>query len=203
VNDVTERLKELIRTGDLEPGQRLQQIALANLLGVSRTPVREALVRLEHEGLVVMSPGRGHMVMSLTIQDIEQIQELRLIVEPAAARLAVTRASAGQISRLLACQNRHEALSDSDQAHPDVALEVHRLLLAPCQNRLMMQTLELAWSHTENRRAFEEQVPARISGSQLVHDHRQIVDAFAQRDADAVERLMRLHIADQRSDHHC
>src|SRR5690242_713975 len=82
------RLQASIRSGELRPGQRMRESELANLLNVSRTPIREAIRRLSSEGLVVLGPSRGMMVAELDKQQVRELYSLRATVEGAAARLA-------------------------------------------------------------------------------------------------------------------
>ena len=78
-------LRKAILKGELQPGERLMEIALANRLGVSRTPVREAIRMLEHEGLVVMKPRRGAQVAKITEQELNDVLEVRKSLEMLAA----------------------------------------------------------------------------------------------------------------------
>ena len=84
-------LREAILKGDLEPGERLMEISLANRLGVSRTPIREAMRKLELEGLVVMVPRRGAQVASITEKDLKDVLEVRTSLEVLATELACER----------------------------------------------------------------------------------------------------------------
>lgn len=78
---VFQTLREAILTGDIEPGERLMEIHLANQLGVSRTPIREAIRKLELEGLVVMTPRKGAIVASITEEDLKEVLEVRVVLE--------------------------------------------------------------------------------------------------------------------------
>ena len=88
---VCETLREAIRDGILEPGERLMEIQIAEELGVSRTPVREAIRKLELEGYVVMLPRRGTYVANLSIKDINEVYEIRASIDALAAGLAAER----------------------------------------------------------------------------------------------------------------
>ena len=93
-------LREAILRGDLEPGERLMEIALANRLGVSRTPIREAIRKLELEGLVVMIPRRGAQVASITKKDLQDVLEVRSSLEVLATELACERITPEQLDSL-------------------------------------------------------------------------------------------------------
>ena len=84
-------LRQAILTGELQPGERLMEIALANRLGVSRTPVREAIRKLELDGLVVMMPRRGAHVAQITEKDLNEVLEVRIGLEEMAVRFACQR----------------------------------------------------------------------------------------------------------------
>ena len=99
VDDVHEALLERIVAGDLPPGTRLRQEALAEELGVSRTPLREALVRLASEGLVAFMPNRGATVALRDFTDMQQAWRARLVIEPGAARLAAELRAADSVER--------------------------------------------------------------------------------------------------------
>jgi GntR family transcriptional regulator of vanillate catabolism len=91
------RLRDLILSGDLAPGERLSELALVDRMGVSRTPVRAALARLEHEGLVDALPGGGYAVRSFSLCDVNDAIEIRGALEGLAARLAAERGAAPEI----------------------------------------------------------------------------------------------------------
>src|ERR1700712_4920 len=97
---VSEELREAILSGEFGPGERLRTAMLATRFGSSRTPVREALVQLEGEGLVDIEPRRGALVRSFASTDLIDLYEIRALLEPAAAARAALRASANQLARL-------------------------------------------------------------------------------------------------------
>lgn len=100
VDEAARALREAILDGRLRPGQRLLQDRLAEMLGVSRTPIREALQRLEREGLVRSVGRQGMVVAQLAAQDIEEIYDVREVLEGLAARLAASRISQAQLNTL-------------------------------------------------------------------------------------------------------
>ena len=93
-------LRQAILKGELKPGERLMEIALAEKLGVSRTPIREAMRKLELEGLVVMIPRRGAQVANITEKDLNDVLEVRIALENVAIEKACTRMSEGDMGRL-------------------------------------------------------------------------------------------------------
>ena len=94
---VFENLREAILEGELKPGQRLMEVQLAEQLGVSRTPVREAIRKLELEGLVIMLPRKGAYVANMSLKDIIDVLEIRASLEGLAASLAAQRMSSDDI----------------------------------------------------------------------------------------------------------
>ena len=103
-------LRRAILKGELEPGERLMEIALANKLGVSRTPIREAIRKLELEGLVVMIPRKGAEVARITEKDLRDVLEVRTSLEKLAIELACDRITEDDIHDLkLACKNFEES----------------------------------------------------------------------------------------------
>ena len=97
---VFQTLRQAILRGTLQPGERLMEIHLAQKLGVSRTPVREAVRKLESEGYVVMIPRKGTYVASLSIQDVNDVFEIRSALEGMAAYYAALRASEEEIQQV-------------------------------------------------------------------------------------------------------
>ena len=97
---VCETLRDAIRSGILKPGERLMEIQLAEELGVSRTPVREAIRRLELEGYVIMMPRRGTYVANLSIRDVNEVFEIRTSLESLSSGLAAERITDDELERL-------------------------------------------------------------------------------------------------------
>lgn len=195
VEGVHERLLEMISVGSLPPGSRLHQGRLAEQLEVSRTPVREALLRLEREGLVYSLPGRGMFVREVSPEDVREVYEVREVLEPFAARLACQRASARDLSALESIQRRHERSYPQDlRVAFRSNMELHTGLARACGNRLVLRFLESVWHQDANIRVFAFQMrdPAIVAG--MVQEHREIVEAFKARDGARVEELLRSHI---------
>ena len=150
-NIVTAKIREAILAGDLKPGETLIERRLAQLLGVSKTPVREALIVLASSGLVVSSPKRGVSVRELNAVDVKQIYELRLLLEPWAAARTTERASAPVVKRIRTalndCEKLHESEHDDqlDNARSRMLSlanrAFHRELYEGCGNGLVVRRL--------------------------------------------------------------
>lgn len=195
VDEIHARLLEMISMGRLPPGTKLHQNGLAMELGVSRTPIREALLRLEREGMVTTQPGRGMFVKGVHRAEIRELYEARGTVEPVVARMACERATAKDVTAIESLQRRHERRYPTEIAHAFRSnLELHTLIVRPCGNQPLLRFLEGVWHQDAAFRIFAFYARDPETTSAMVREHRQIVDAFAAADAAAVEKLLRRHI---------
>jgi DNA-binding GntR family transcriptional regulator len=195
VDEIHTRLLDMISMGRLPLGTKLHQNRLAEELGVSRTPIREALLRLEREGMVYTQPGRGMFVKGVQRAEIRELYEARGTVEPVVARMACGRASAKDVAAVVAIQERHEATYPTDVAQAFRSnLELHTQLVRPCGNKPLLRFLEGIWHQDAAFRifAFYARDPEMTVG--MVQEHRLIVDAFRAADGGAVEKLLERHI---------
>jgi DNA-binding GntR family transcriptional regulator len=205
---VLDAVKRAILAGELRPGQSLVETELAQLLGVSKTPVREALKTLAGAGLVTMSAYRGATVRAIDPASAAAIYDLRLLLEPEAVRRAVGRgaaeagpiqASPVQASPVQASwAGAHAALEASDaatdQAQRSLAnREFHRALYLACGNSLLVKTLDNLRDQTALVSALSwEQAP---SWQQEAAEHQAILAAARRGAATEAEALLRAHIA--------
>jgi DNA-binding GntR family transcriptional regulator len=195
VERVHERLEEMIATSELKPGSRLLQTQLAEQLGVSRTPIREALLQLEREGLVFTVPGRGMFVKSVTPTEILEIYAVRLLLEPYAARRACERATADDVARVQALQRQLEQPQTDMTQTLRVNAELHRALISACGNRVIIRILAGFWAQDQARRIYALQMSSNPPAvRQMEAEHAAITAAFGKRDAGRVEQLVREHI---------
>jgi DNA-binding GntR family transcriptional regulator len=195
VDQVHADLLERIVAGELPAGSRLRQEALAAELGVSRTPLREALARLVSEGLVEFVPNRGATVTRRDFADMEQAWRARLVLEPGAARLAAERRDAQEVERMREAVRRQREVADDVTASFAVNREFHIALAGASGNRHLLRFAELLWLSRIGVPIFARQ--ARHSSRVLLwaHDHEAITDAVAEGSAARAERLTRAHIA--------
>jgi DNA-binding GntR family transcriptional regulator len=200
---VLDAIKRAILAGELRPGQGLVETELAQLLGVSKTPVREALKTLAGAGLVTMSAYRGATVRAIDPASAAAIYDLRLLLEPEAVRRAVGRgaaeASLVQASTVQASwASAHAALQASDaatdQAQRSLAnREFHRALYLACGNSLLVKTLDDLRDQTALVSALSwEQAP---SWQQEAAEHQAILAAARRGAATEAAALLRAHIA--------
>ena len=147
-----DRIRALILSGDVAPGTRLGQVDLAERLGVSRTPVREALRRLTGEGLVEFQDQRGFRVADIAIDDVVRRLEVRLLLEPGAARLAAERAHDGGPRPPVRGRRARAPRARRAIAAHDASREFHVLVAAATHNRELVGAIEALWLIEVGRR---------------------------------------------------
>jgi DNA-binding GntR family transcriptional regulator len=190
---VLEAVKHAILAGELKPGQSLVETELAQLLGVSKTPVREALKTLAGAGLVTMSPYRGATVREIDLGTAAAIYDLRLLVEPEAVGRAV-RAAAAADHWAQARAALDASAAAGDQAQRSLAnRDFHRALYLGCGNSLIVKVLDDLRDQTALVSALSwQQAP---SWEQEAAQHRAILAAAQAGDAERAAGLLREHIA--------
>ncbi len=194
VDDVILAIRAAVLKGDFTPGRRLSEPELARQLGVSRTPVREALRSLEREGLVQRTPGRGIAVVKITPEDVDEIYTIKSVLEGVAVRLACQRASDKEIERLYRFTDDMQALAEKDDigAYAAVSREFHAALIRAARSRRLSEVYRIVDAPIQRLRVFALAQPGRPRAS--VREHRAILDAIARRDPEAAETLIRAHV---------
>lgn len=195
VDQVHAELLGRIVAGELPPGSRLRQEALADELGVSRTPLREALARLVSEGLVEFVPNRGATVASRDFSDMEEAWRARLVIEPGAARLAAERREPAAIERMGLSVVRQRSVADDVTASFALNRDFHLALVAASGNTHLLQFSELLWLSRIGVPIFARQARDRDQVLAWADDHAAIAEAVAAGSAARAERLTRDHIA--------
>jgi len=193
----TELIRNAIVEGKLEPGRRLKEEELARELGLSRTPIREALLLLQAEDLVVATPNRGAVVRAHDAEELEDLYDLRALLEGHAARRAAERISRPVIAALRASCDRFAAVEADDVSGlVRENLDFHNAILDAAGSArlawMVRKVIKQPLVYNSYRWYSPEQM--RIS----VRYHRRIVAAFAAGDADAAELLMREHVLEAR-----
>lgn len=189
---VYDSLRDAISDGRIGVGERVREEEIARNLGVSRTPVREALQRLHQRGLLVFGAGRGLMVAELSQHQVLQLYAMREILEGSAARFAAQHADAADISILFRLQK------DLADAKPDALLLVtlnrrfHQAIYEAAHNQYLLQTLNMLHDSLALLHNATFRVPSRRAESD--EEHRRIVVAIEKRDPDAAEEAAREHI---------
>jgi len=202
-NVVIDRLRDMIIQGDLRAGEWLRQERLARELGVSHTPIREALKQLEVEGLVEHVPYRGVRVIEFSINDVEDIYTMRSALEGLATAAAAAHLTDDELTEI---RRIHEAMvaiamPTTPQALQDLRelnRQFHRLIILGSHRTHLMRTLEQIWSWFPTMLWSQFALKADASAPERVdadnRDHEMIVRALEAHDPEAAERLMRMHI---------
>jgi DNA-binding GntR family transcriptional regulator len=174
-------------------GERLQDRVLAQMLGVSRTPVREALQRLASEGFVENVPRLGLVVAEITSQDIEDIYVMRIALEGLAARLAAERASTSEIEAMTALNEQIAEATERGDVAAMTALNkrFHETIYGAARNPRLANLLDTFHDAVQRFRWSTLSVPERAR--ETIEEHRQVVEAIRTRNAAEAERLARLH----------
>lgn len=187
-------LRAAIVSAELEPGRRLSENELAELLGVSRTPVREALARLRDERLVAIVPQLGTFVTLISPAAVEDAAFVREALECAAIRRTVERADETGLADLqanLAAQERAEQRGDTD-AFDALDDALHRLLAQLSGHEIAWTLARRANGHLDRVRGLSLPEPGYLG--EMVAEHRELVAAVAAGDADRAEEAMRHHL---------
>lgn len=186
------RLRDEIADGTLVPGQALRQEELAARLGVSRSPLREALRQLQAQGLIVYEPNRGAVVSALTPDDIRQIYEIRRLLEPAVLRLAIPKLTPEHIARARATLLALPAIKDRAERFRQHWI-FHKGLY-DAANRPRLVTLIEDHYVRMNRLPRREGKTFKRLAQQNLRDDRILLQACARRDVRAAERAMLAHL---------
>jgi DNA-binding GntR family transcriptional regulator len=189
-----EALRERILRGDFPDGEPLRQDALADELGVSRIPVREALRQLEAEGLVTFSPHRGAVVSSLSLEAIQELFELRTEIESDLLGRAIPSMTKEQLERACDVLDEFEDALQAGEASRWGPLNwhFHAALYAPARRDFTMGVLQKLHQHSD--RYFRMQVLLARGGAKANEEHREIAAAVAEKDVAAATALMKAHI---------
>ena len=189
---VRDNLRRAIVAGALAPGERLVQTDLAERMGVSVTPLREALRDLVGEGLVRLDPHRGATVREVDVDEAREVYELRLVLEPMAARLAAERATEEEIAAAERLQAAMDAETDP-QRGLQLNQDFHLLLIDAARSPQLAGILRGLRAVS----AIHLAAAAREGGYQVGtrnRDHHEILAALRRRDAEAAGRLMADHL---------
>ncbi len=187
-------LLDQIQSGDLAPGTVLAEVEQAARLGVSRTPLREALGRLAADGLVVQQSPRVTVVSDIDVADIRALFEVRRALEETAARLAATRADA-DVFAALAVEFASVGALDRDEGRDAYYALIARFdaqLDAAIENDYLTSALRGIRTHLVRVRRLARDIPERLAAS--VAEHRLIASAIADRDADLAAHATHVHL---------
>ncbi len=204
VEQACEILRERIRLGEIPPGTRLRQEVLAEELGISRTPLREAMRLLAADGLVVLEPNRGAVVVELSHDDRVAFWEARLALEPAAARMGAQRRAASGVAAMeaaIADQRASVEAAIADQRASMVGDQgfaanraFHLALVASAGNPHLDRFAEALWVRAVGAAIYATQASDSSVVAAYADQHAAILAAIMSGDADRAESLTREHI---------
>ena len=189
---VKEQIRGAIQSGRYKPGERIRETEVAKWLEVSRTPVREALRRLESEGLLTFVSWRGVIVAELDRQQVNELYVMREVLEGAAARLAARHIDDAEIDLLEALLERGSQVEDDPDKLAELNRQFHEIIYAAAHNRYLIQTLEQMRNSLALLQGTTFSVPGRAAI--VASEHNKILKAIRKRDPDAAEHAARVHI---------
>ncbi len=191
---VFKEIEHAILVGEIADGAPLTELSLSEALGVSRTPVREALRQLEHDGLVKSTPNKGVVVVGLSDKDIDDIYMIRMMIEGLAARLAAQNITDDEIKELGEIVELQEFYASKDDSGHVKQLDssFHDTLYSICRSRPLARILTQFHNYIQKQREMSIRSAGRAKAA--VAEHRKIFDAIAAHDADNAEKYAREHI---------
>jgi DNA-binding GntR family transcriptional regulator len=192
---VYRELREAICDSRLVPNERLVQNALADHLGLSRTPVRDALLRLSQEGLVRALPWRGGFTVSpFTVREVLDIYDVRLPLEVLAVREAAGRHTAVELARLREMNQRIAEGAGRLAEQYQLNQQLHAGIVAPSDNEVLKRMLTQLWSMPSSLRMYYVQVAAGEPSEDMVAQHAAIIDALERGDVEAAAGRLQQHL---------
>lgn len=190
-------LRRAILRGELKPGERLMEIQLANKLGVSRTPIREAIRKLELEGLVLMIPRKGAEVAEITEKNLRDVLEVRCALEELAVQLACERIDRDKLRDLHAAAEHFRGMLDSDDitAIGEADEAFHDVIFASTGNERLIQLLNNLREQMYRYRI--EYLKKKECHPQLLEEHAAIMKSIEEHDKEKATQITIRHIANQ------
>jgi DNA-binding GntR family transcriptional regulator len=195
-SSVANAVRRMIVDGELEPGERINEVHLSQQLGVSRTPLREALGRLAHEGALDTVPRIGHFVRPLTVDEIEQLYQIRPLLDPEALRLAGLPPTE-KIERL---RELNESITAADDDLDEVISaddDWHIELVSDCPNKILIDLIQQFMRRTRRYEVTLMREKGNVSAATT--NHRSIIAALKRRDLDAACKALRANLESGRA----
>ncbi|MFA5536537.1 MAG: GntR family transcriptional regulator [Bacillota bacterium] len=191
---VFETMREAIIKGSLAPGERLMEVQLAEELGVSRTPVREAIRKLELEGLVAMIPRKGAYVADYSIKDITEVFEIRAALESFAAGLACERATEQELDELRILADRVWEMAKNNDLKNIIQVDTdfHERIYQSSRNSRLIQMLSNLREQIHRFRSTSLASPGRLQDT--LEEHKGLVEAIVERNMPLAQRLALEHV---------
>jgi len=191
-------LREAILKGELKPGERLMELQLAAKLGVSRTPIREAIRMLEQEGLAVTIPRKGAEVAKMTEKDMEDVLQIREALDELAAKIACEQISEEQLEELVATMHEFEESTKTDNVKKIAEADVkfHDIIYQSTGNPKLVNMLNNLREQMYRYRV--EYLKEGETRDVLVKEHEELTKAIRERDVERAKQLSFQHIENQR-----
>lgn len=193
-NKVFKYIKAQIITGQYNPGESLVESKLAEELGVSRTPIREAIRLLDLEGLVETTPNKGAVVLGISPKDVEDIYAIRQLVEGLAARWAAERITPSQLKEMqktLDLMDFYANRQDLDEM-ADLDNKFHQLIFEASGSKILNLTLSNLHQYVQLARMESLKVPRRVENT--LKEHRSILDSFIAKNPEKAEQALSRHV---------
>ena len=188
-------IKNMIILREIEPGKKINEEHIAKEIQVSRTPIREALCRLENEGIVTIIPRRGAFVSDLTETNVREILLIREVLEGLVVRLAVENMDAKTLEKLRKAIEKVSSIPEEDRDlvnYTRSEVDFHSILLGASNNQMLKNMMDMVNAHLQIIRLRTVVIPERAQ--KTVKEHQQILNAIEKGDADTAEELMRKHV---------
>jgi DNA-binding GntR family transcriptional regulator len=188
-------IKNMIILREIEPGKKINEEHIAKEIQVSRTPIREALCRLENEGIVTIIPRRGAFVSDLTENNVREILLIREVLEGLVVRLAVENMDSKTLQKLRKAIEKVSSIPQKDRDlinYTRSEVDFHSILLNASNNQMLKNMMEMVNAHLQIIRLRTVVIPERAQ--KTVTEHQQILKAIEKGDADSAEDLMRKHV---------
>lgn len=191
---VVDNLRQAIVSGQFPPGMRLMELQLAEEMGVSRTPVREAIRKMELEGLVVIIPRRGAYVADISIKDITEVYEIRTALDVLAAGLAAERIDDNEIKEMKALLDADKPLVAAKDYPKIIANDTafHDVIYRASRNKRCMNIINNLREQITSIRGRSMPYPGRLTV--MIKEHENIYEAIAQRSVDKAQKAVRVHM---------
>lgn len=188
------QLQNAILNGIYEPGESFTETKLSEELGVSRTPIREAIRQLELEGLVQSIPNKGAIVTGITAQDIEDIYTIRMLIEGLAARWAAEKITNGELEELKEAVDLEEFYTFKNDSNHLLKFDskFHEIIFRASKSKPLMHTLSTFHHYVQRARVASFETPGRAQ--KVLEEHKAILQAIVDRDAERAEKLTTEHV---------
>jgi len=193
-SQVTQFLEQAILRGEIKPGEKLVERELSQVLGISRSPIREAIRSLESNGLVKTIPRKGTVVTEVSGKEVEEIYSVKSMLEGFAARLACKRITGREIRefRLLLEKMENRVSRNNLHEYLELSKEFHELIIKASNNAKLYQIYRNLMKPIQWLQLISLSFPERARNS--LREHQQIVEAFVRGDGESLEKVVREHV---------